>query len=59
VDGDIVLVRFDGETYEVIAYFKDYEDGENRGPTSYVYVTDTAFGMYDSWTGGIIEFPLE
>lgn len=59
VDGESVLVRFDGETYEVIAYFKDYEDGENRGPTPYVYVTDTAFGMYDVWTGGIIEFPLE
>ncbi len=59
VNGEIALVRFDGETYDVIAYFKDYEDGENRGPTTYVYVTDTAFGMYDSRTGGIIEFPLE
>ena len=59
LNGEKVFVRFDGETYEVIAYFKDYEDGENRGPTTNVYVTDTAFGMYDSWTGAIIEFPLK
>ena len=38
--------------------FKYYEDGENRGPTTHVYVTDTAFGMFDDWTGAIIEFPL-
>ena len=59
LNGEKVFVRFDGEAYEVIAYFKDYEDGENRGPTTSVYVTDTAFGMYDTWTGAIIEFPLK